>query len=139
METRWRWPPESFTPRSPTMVSYPFSKFSANSSTRAMRQASQDLLLGRVGPREGDVLADGAVEQERVLQHHAELRAVAESRRTVERSTPSTRTVPSVGAWNAAIRLMMVDLPEPDGPTSAVTVPGAERKLTSSSTGLPAS
>ena len=32
---------------------------------------------------------------------------------------------------------MMVDLPEPDGPTSAVTVPGSERKLTSYSTCLP--
>ena len=26
--------------------------------------------------------------------------------------------------WKAAIRPMMVDLPEPEGPTSAVTVPG---------------
>ena len=33
----------------------------------------------------------------------------------------------------------MVDLPEPDDPTSAVTVPGCEMKLTSSSTGLPGS
>ena len=36
----------------------------------------QDLLLRGVGPREGDVLLDRAVEQERVLQHHAQLRAV---------------------------------------------------------------
>ena len=34
---------------------------------------------------------------------------------------------------------MMVDFPEPDGPTSAVTVPGGEAKLTSCSTGLPGS
>ena len=39
METRCRCPPESLTPRSPTMVSYCFSKPAANSSTRAMRQA----------------------------------------------------------------------------------------------------
>ena len=34
---------------------------------------------------------------------------------------------------------MIVDFPEPDEPTSAVTVPGCERKLTSCSTGLPGS
>ena len=34
---------------------------------------------------------------------------------------------------------MMVDFPEPDGPTSAVTVPGCDSKLTSCSTGLPGS
>ena len=31
---------------------------------------------------------------------------------------------PSVGVWNAATRPMIVDLPAPEGPTSAVTVPG---------------
>ena len=46
---------------------------------------------------------------------------------------------PAVGSWKAAIRLMMVDFPEPEGPTSAVTVPGSEVKLTSRSTVLPAS
>ena len=34
---------------------------------------------------------------------------------------------------------MMVDLPEPDGPTSAVTVPGSERNETSCSTAFPVS
>src|SRR5262249_17473966 len=34
-----------------------------------------DFLLGCAGPRESHVLADGAIEQKRVLQHHAELRA----------------------------------------------------------------
>ena len=47
METRCRWPPESLTPRSPTTVSYPSSNCSANSSTRARRQALQHLLLAR--------------------------------------------------------------------------------------------
>ena len=28
---------------------------------------------------------------------------------------PSTRTIPSVGTWKAAIRQMMVDLPGPEG------------------------
>ena len=33
MATRWRWPPESFMPRSPTTVSYPSGRRSTNSST----------------------------------------------------------------------------------------------------------
>ena len=37
----YRSPADNAVPRSPTMVSYPFSKLSANSSTRAMRQASR--------------------------------------------------------------------------------------------------
>ena len=98
----------------------------------------QDLLLGRARPRERDVLADRAVEQERVLQHHAELRAVRVQPHRGEIHAVHPHC-PSVGSWNAATRLMMVDLPEPEGPTSAVTVPGSDAKLTSCSTGLPAS
>ncbi len=41
IETRWRCPPESFTPRSPTTVSYVESNRSANSSTRATRHAAR--------------------------------------------------------------------------------------------------
>ena len=77
---------------------------SANSSTRAMRQAARTCSSVASGPREGDVLADRAVEQERLLQHDAELRAVASRGATVERSTPSTRTRPAVGVWNAAMQ-----------------------------------
>ena len=36
----------------------------------------EKLLLGGVGAREHDVLADGAVEEKRLLKHDAELRAV---------------------------------------------------------------
>ena len=36
---------------------------------------------------------------------------------------PSTSTRPELGAWNAHTRPISVDLPAPEGPTSAVTVP----------------
>ena len=49
--------------------------------------------------------------------------------RTVERSTPSTEIDPVVGLWKAAISPMMVDLPDPEEPTRAVTVPGSALKL----------
>ena len=77
METRWRWPPESLTPRSPTMVSYFFSKILGEFVHARDAAGFQDLFFGGVGAREGDVFSNGAVEQEGVLQDHAELRAVA--------------------------------------------------------------
>src|SRR5262249_39675109 len=36
-----------------------------------------DLLLARVGPREGNVLSDRAVEEEGLLQHHSQVTSVA--------------------------------------------------------------
>src|ERR1039457_3590604 len=65
METRWRCPPESLTPRSPTMVSYFFSNFSANSSTRAMRQAVRISDLNGAG--DGNALALSAGELDATL------------------------------------------------------------------------
>ena len=53
------------------------------------------------------------------------------------RSVPSTSTRPEVGAWNAHTRPISVDLPAPEGPTSAVTVPEAAASETPSSTGSP--
>jgi hypothetical protein len=40
IDTRWRWPPESLMPRSPTTVSYPCGKRRMNSSQWARRHAS---------------------------------------------------------------------------------------------------
>ena len=38
--TRWRWPPDSFTPRSPTSVSKPCGRSAANSRTWAAAAAA---------------------------------------------------------------------------------------------------
>ena len=77
METRWRWPPESFTPRSPTTVSYFSGKRFREFVHAGDAAGRQNVLFAGVGPRERDVFADGAVEQKGVLQHDAELGAVA--------------------------------------------------------------
>ena len=52
---------------------------------------------------------------------------------------PSTSIRPESPYGNAQTRLMIVDLPDPDDPTSAVTVPGFDSKLIPCSTGLPVS
>ena len=54
-----------------------------------------DLLVGRVRAAEADVVGDRAAEEERILEHDAELAAVASAARTSRRSVPSTRTAPS--------------------------------------------
>ena len=54
----------------------PSGNASANSSTRAIRQAARISSSVASGREKRDVLADGAVEEERLLQHDAELRAV---------------------------------------------------------------
>ena len=53
---------------------------------------------------------------------------------TVDTSTPPSRTVPSAGSQKRAASLAAVDLPPPDGPTSAVTCPCFAVKETSLST-----
>ncbi|SKU11130.1 Uncharacterised protein [Mycobacteroides abscessus subsp. abscessus] len=52
-------------------------------------------------------------------------------------SVPSMRIAPRSTSWNRANNEASVDLPEPDGPTRAVTVPGRNVKLTSWMTGAP--
>ena len=50
-------------------------------------------------------------------------------------SRPSMRIAPVSTSWNRASSDASVDLPEPDGPTSAVTVPGRSVSVTSWMTG----
>ena len=129
IDTRCFCPPESFTPRSPTMVSYFCSKCSANSSTRAMRQPRRISSSVAARPRKRHILANRPVEQKRLLQHHAKLRAVR-----IELDGRKIDTIHQTRARSRAHKTprsspIIVDLPAPDGPTSAVTVPGADSKI----------
>ncbi|SKU11145.1 Uncharacterised protein [Mycobacteroides abscessus subsp. abscessus] len=56
---------------------------------------------------------------------------------SVRMSVPSMRIAPRSTSWNRANNEASVDLPEPDGPTRAVTVPCRNVKLTSWMTGTP--
>ncbi len=67
--TRWRWPPDSLTPRSPTSVSKPSGRASANSVTCAASRGAADLGVGGAGPGERDVVPQRPVEHGRVLRH----------------------------------------------------------------------
>ena len=56
---------------------------------------------------------------------------------SVPNASPATTTEPVSARSNPAVTMSRVDLPEPDGPTSAVTVPGGAVKETPWRTGLP--
>ena len=98
---------QGFTPRSRTMVAKPSGNRSANSST-ARRYLARPLELARpvesLGPREHHILADGSIEQKRVLQHHTRgglAKRLQLLSRTLPRSLPSTSTLPLPAVWKA--------------------------------------
>ena len=74
--TRWRWPPDSFTPaladNRVVLLLEPLDELvGVGDAAHPL-----DLLERRIGPSVADVVGDGAVEQEVVLQDDAQLRAV---------------------------------------------------------------
>ena len=71
---RWRWPPDSSTPRSPTMASQPQRLLAYELENMGRRRGTLDRRVGHVAP-EGDVVADGVVEQHYVLAHDRDLLA----------------------------------------------------------------
>ena len=73
---RWRWPPDSFTPRSPTMVAMPLGRASMKSH-RAAAAACQHFLVGGARPPVADVLHDRAMEHRDVLRHDGDRGAQA--------------------------------------------------------------
>ena len=75
MAERCFWPPESVTPRSPTMVSKPCGNSSNSERMCAASAASKQVVSARVGRAEGEVLADGFAEEKGLLRHHADVAA----------------------------------------------------------------
>ena len=87
-----------------------------------------DLGVGGVGPAVGDVVADGAREQERLLRHDPELAAVARRGRgragRCRRRRPGRRS----GRRSGRPASRCVDLPAPVSPTKATVSPGRDRR-----------
>ena len=105
---------------------------------RARPSSSRDLLARALRSRarqprhlerEGDVLAHGHVRVERVaLEHHRDVALARGAARSLR--WPSMRTSPARGRSRPATRLSVVDLPQPDGPTSATSSPSATSRST---------
>src|SRR5262249_29700396 len=78
MATRWRWPPESFTPRSPTAAPLlPVLELANELVGMGELGRRHDLGVGRLRAAVADVVADRAVQQRGVLRDHGDLRAQA--------------------------------------------------------------
>ena len=97
---RWRWPPESFTPRSPTSVVVAVGQ--RLDELRRVRQsaARADLVVARVGTADADVLGDGAMEHRRVLRHVGDGLPQRGLRHAIDRCPP-TRISPAVDIGEA--------------------------------------
>ena len=65
---RWRWPPESFTPRSPSDAFRPSGTCSTNSSALAISSASSHFILGRIGASVAHVVDDARREDDGILR-----------------------------------------------------------------------
>ena len=83
---------------------------------------------------EGDVLRHRPVEQEAVLEDHAQPRPDRCELDSWRISFPSKRIDPSSGSWSRINSRSRVDLPEPDGPTIATRSPRLTVRSTLSST-----
>ena len=54
-----------------------------------------------------------------------------------ETASPATRTRPALGNWSPVTSFMRVDLPQPDGPTTATNSPSATERLSPSTASVP--
>ena len=120
--TRWRCPPESLTPRSPTTVSYCFSNSSMNSS--AVRDPA-DLAISSGASRRARERCSRRSCRRRGSCPGGRRRAARGSRAAGPRSGRARRRArgPDSGRLKAMTRPMSVLFPEPLEPTSAVVVP----------------
>ncbi len=82
--SRCFWPPDSLTPRSPTMVSSPAGQVGDHRVEPRPARGLDDLGLARIEPAIGDVLADGAGEEEDILLDDADLAAQSGERHVAD-------------------------------------------------------
>ena len=132
---RWRWPPDSEAPRSPTRVSSPSGSAATKPSACASRSAAHTASSSIVGAQR-DVAAHGVVEQERLLRHDGRDGRDPAARHLAQ-VDPVEQDAPLAGSTRRTSRVVSVDLPEPVGPTSATVWPGSTVRVTSCSTSAP--
>ena len=136
MAMRWRCPPETVPPRSPTMVSYPSGSSmmklwacaarAACSISSSVASKRPKRIFSRIVPANNTASWCRMDTLERSF-----------SRFSVGSARPSRVTVPEVGSMARTSRDTSVDLPAPDGPTMAMFSPGSTSRLKLRSTGWP--
>ena len=130
--TRWRSPPDSWTGRAAARCASPTrSRASSASRRRAPRRIPAYSSPSATLP---STLCCSARKNCWNTNPIRRARSPASSRSAIRAtSIPVMRTVPAVGLSRVPIRCSSVDLPDPDGPTTAISSPAVTDRLTRSS------
>lgn len=121
---RWRWPPDSWWGQRPAMSARPTSD--SVSRARASRSAFERPVPSSPKATLSSTRRQGS--------RRASWKTRATGRRPVSDLT-GIRTVPAAGAVSPASTRSRVDLPTPDGPTTAVKEPRSSSAVKPDSTG----
>ena len=135
MANRWRWPPDSVTPRSPSTVSKPSSSSATKPEAAAASSAATSSPSPTSCPRVR--LARTVSANRNVSWRTVATEPDTPSGPRVVVALPSMRTSPLVGGTSPASRETSVLLPEPVAPTRATDSAGSNRRLRSARTSIP--
>ena len=129
METRWRSPPDSFKPPCPTWVSHPSGRDAITWSSRAARAAASSSASVASG-RAMRTFSRMVVSNRYTSWNTMEILRMSVGVGILRTSVPPICTEPESTSQNRAMSRSIVDLPQPEGPTSAVIVPCRAVKFT---------
>ena len=127
-EMRWRWPPDTVRPRSPTDAVEATVHLLDHLVGAGGAQRGDQLVVGDLAPRaEQQVVAQRRGEQERLLGHDADGAPQLGRVELVEREAVEPR-LPGSGYSSPAAMPARVDLPDPGAPWTTTNSPGATER-----------
>ena len=132
---RWRWPPESVSPRSPIERVVAVGQVADERVRLSRPRRRLDLLAGRVGPSVGDVLVHRRREQERIVVDDSRSRGAGSRGRRSGRRRRRSIPRPSVTSYSRGSSETSAVLPEPIAPTSATVCPASTSRSMSARAG----
>ena len=126
--TRWTSPPERYAPPAPSMVSMPCGSLATISSHWAAERAARTSSSVAVG-LEARTLSASVCRNSWLVWNTKATWSISSCGSISRTSTPPTSTRPAETSQKRGIRLAQVDLPPPEGPTSARVLPAGTLKL----------
>ncbi len=136
MAIRWRWPPETRMPPSPTSVSRPSGSDSAN-AVRFVRSSTSAISASVASGRAYTRFDRSVPASTGDSCSTCPMRSRTSFSGMSATSRPSRRTAPRSASYIRLMRESTVDFPAPDGPTSAVRENSGTVKDRSRSAGCP--
>ena len=130
---RWRWPPDSSLPCSPTSVFQP-SGSSATQFSRPARRSADSSSASEASDRPMRTFSRMEVEKRWESWPATAIAPLTSSCLRSRRSRPPSVTRPCSGSRKRSTRFTTVVLPAPLSPTRAIRLPGSSRRLNPSRT-----